>query len=78
MVYFSGKDSHANYIVFVKLKQTMDKQAFMKQLAKELHKPVTRKFRRKKVRLAGVDDTWGMDLVDMSEWHPKMMASNLC
>lgn len=40
----------------------------MAQLSKELHGPVRKKFPRRKVFVDGVDDTWGMDLVDMSEW----------
>ena len=35
------------------------------QLANELHKPVTRKFRKRRVIVHGIDDIWGADLVDM-------------
>ena len=33
-----------------------------------MHKPVRRKFPRRKVEVYGVDDIWGADLVDMQEW----------
>ena len=35
------------------------------KLADELHKPVTRKFDRRKVRVNGIDEVWAADLVDM-------------
>ena len=35
------------------------------QLANELHKPVVRKFRKRKVVVYGIDEIWGADLVDM-------------
>jgi hypothetical protein len=35
------------------------------QLANELHKPVVRKFRKRKVIVYGIDEIWGADLVDM-------------
>lgn len=34
-------------------------------LADELHKPINRKFTRRKVEAAGVDDIWSADLADM-------------
>ena len=36
------------------------------ELAEELHKPVRRKFQRRRVVVGGVDETWAADLVDMS------------
>ena len=33
-----------------------------------MHKPVRRKFPRRKVEVYSVDDIWGADLVDMQEW----------
>lgn len=39
-----------------------------KQIAKELHRRVVRKFQRRSVIVAGINHTWGADLVDMSEW----------
>lgn len=35
------------------------------QLANELHKPVVRKFRKRRVIVYGIDEIWGADLVDM-------------
>ena len=35
------------------------------QLAEELHKPVTKKFPRRKVYVSGVDKIWAADLVDV-------------
>ena len=40
------------------------------QLADELHKPVKRKFRRRRVIANGVNDIWGADLVDM-QWSSR-------
>lgn len=39
----------------------------LKQLAEELHKPARRKFPRRRVRVQFVDETWGMDLVDLQK-----------
>jgi hypothetical protein len=39
-----------------------------KQLANELHKPITNKFDRRKVHSNGIDEIWSMDLVDMSQY----------
>ena len=36
-----------------------------KQLAKELHKPIIRKFEKRKVHAAFKDNIWGADLLDM-------------
>ena len=41
-----------------KIKQT-------KQLVEELHNPIIRKFKRKKVYSSFKDNTWGADLADM-------------
>ena len=35
------------------------------ELAEELHKPVTRKFKKRRVYARGVDEIWAADLVDM-------------
>lgn len=40
----------------------------LKSMADELHKPVKRKFPRRKVYVSGIDSTWCVDLVDMQEW----------
>ena len=45
------------------LKKTRKK--WTDQLAEELHKPVTGKFRRRKVYVNGIDRIWAADLVDM-------------
>lgn len=39
----------------------------MEQLARELHKPVRHKFKRRKVITNGLNDVFGADLVDMGE-----------
>ena len=36
-----------------------------KELAKELHKPVTRKFDKRKLHSSFIHNTWGADLADM-------------
>ena len=36
-----------------------------KQLANELHKPIIRKFKRRKVNSSLKDNIWGIDLADM-------------
>ena len=43
-----------------------------KQLADELHKPIKRKFKKRRVLSHGVDEIWAADLVDMlkfSKWN---------
>ena len=39
-----------------------------KVLARELHKPVVRKFQRRKVMVRGVNATWAADLVEMQKF----------
>ena len=41
------------------------KSKWTDQLAEELHKPVTRKFLRRKVYVSAIDKIWAADLVDM-------------
>ena len=36
-----------------------------KELAEELHKPIIRKFKKRKVQLPFIDNIWGADLADM-------------
>ena len=36
-----------------------------KELAKELHKPIIRKFEKRKVHSSFIDNIWGTDLTDM-------------
>ena len=38
---------------------------FNEELAKELHKPITRNFKERTVYSGFKDDTWGADLADM-------------
>ena len=45
--------------------KTEKKSKWTDQLAEELHKPVTRKFRTRKVYVNGIDKIWAADLVDM-------------
>jgi hypothetical protein len=40
----------------------------LKKYSEELHKPVIRKFKRRKVLAFGIDDVHSCDLVDMQEW----------
>lgn len=49
----------------------MDVEQKMKILAKELHKPVNKKFERRRVISNAVNEIWSADLVDLSEWAPK-------
>jgi hypothetical protein len=37
-------------------------------LADELHKPVTKKFKKRRVYVNGIDETWAADLVDMASY----------
>ena len=38
------------------------------QLADEIHKPVVKKFRKRKVYVSGIDKIWAADLVDMQSF----------
>ena len=38
------------------------------QLADELHKPVVKKFRKRKVYVNGIDKIWAADIVDMQSF----------
>ena len=38
---------------------------FVDELAEELYKPVTRKFKRRRVHVNGIDEIWAADLIDM-------------
>ena len=45
------------------------------QLAEELHKPIIRKFAKRKVVVKGVDEIWAADLVEMqrfSDWNKRI------
>jgi len=38
------------------------------ELAEELHKPVQKKFRKRRIWVSGIDNIWAADLVDMTEF----------
>ena len=40
------------------------------ELADELHKPVRHRFPKRRVMVKGIDDTWAIDLVDMTPFGP--------
>ena len=51
------------------------------QLANELHKPITRKFKRRKVYSSFKDNIWGVDLADMqliSKYNKKIRYLLCC
>lgn len=52
----------------------MDKKAKLKIEARELHKPFKSKFDRRPVLVNGVDEVWGLDLVDMTEFSKQNKA----
>jgi transposase InsO family protein len=43
-------------------------KTYLKDLAKELHKPVKHKYPTRKVLVGHKDQTWSMDLADMNTW----------
>ena len=62
MVYkFFDKKSKGSGVKYVNTKLTLQNQ----QLAKDLHKPIIKKFEKRKVRAAFKDNIWGADLADM-------------
>ena len=69
MVYkFFDKKSKGSGAKHVNTKLTPQNQ----QLAEELHKPITKKFEKRKVHAAFKDNIWGADLADMqllSRYH---------
>ena len=44
------------------------REEYMKAIADEIHRPVRKVKSRRRVRVSEKDETWAMDLVDMSEW----------
>jgi hypothetical protein len=46
----------------------IDEKQFLKQLSEEIHKPALKKFPTRKIFVDGKDNTWAMDLADMSTW----------
>ena len=62
MVYkFFAKKSKGSGAKHVNIKLTPQNQ----ELAEELHKPIIRKFEKRKVHAAFKDNIWGADLADM-------------
>ena len=55
---FFDKKSASSGVVNNEIKQNL-------QLAKELHKPIIRKFKKRKVYSGFKDNIWGVDLADM-------------
>lgn len=47
---------------------SIDSKQYLKDLSVELHKPVRHKFPTRKVFVNSKDQTWSMDLADMSTW----------
>jgi hypothetical protein len=47
---------------------TFDKKQYLQTMANELHKPVTRHFKRTHIITRGIDDMWSADLADMNEF----------
>ena len=59
----------ANFISgIMKTKAKFGLGVWNEELADELHAPVKRKFKRRRVVSYGVDDVWSCDLVEMQEW----------
>ena len=77
MVYkFFDKKSKGSGAKHVNIKLTPQNQ----QLAEELHKPIIRKFEKRKVHAAFKDNIWGADLADMqlSSKYNKRIRFLLC
>jgi hypothetical protein len=51
-----------------KLGMGVGKTVWTNALADELHKPVIKKFQKRKVYVKGIDEIWAADLVDMSAY----------
>jgi hypothetical protein len=45
------------------------REKLLLEISKEVHKPVKRKYKRKKVTSPALDAIWSMDLVDMQQWN---------
>lgn len=54
--------------IFFEYMADIDAKQYLKDLSKELHKPVKHKFPTRKVFVGSKDQTWSMDLADMSVW----------
>ena len=42
------------------------------ELAEELHKPVSKKFDRRRVNVSGIDEIWAADLIDMQAFSNRI------
>ena len=62
---FSSPETNEQIIEMFAVARTGGGTKWKEQLADELHKPVKRKFRRRRVITNSVDDIWSADLVDM-------------
>ena len=58
----------SNFDFTPELKLDIDAKAYLKDVAKELHKPIKHKFPTRSVIVDRKDQTWSMDLADMSTW----------
>ena len=47
------------------VEQLKNENVSNKELAKELHKPIIKKFKKRKVHSSFIDNIWGTDLADM-------------
>ena len=45
---------------------------FTNELAEELHKPVSKKFARRRVYVNGIDEIWAADLIDMQDFSNRI------
>ena len=67
---FSSPEANEQMIEMFAVARTGDGTKWKEQLADELHKPVKRKFKRRRVIANGVDDIWSADLVNM-QWSSR-------
>ena len=67
---FSSPEANEQMIETFAVGRTGGGTKWKEQLADELHKPVKRKFKRRRVIANGVDDIWSADLVDM-QWSSR-------
>ena len=69
LMYDDVQRKDANFISgIMKTKAKFGLGVWNEELADELHAPVRRKFKRRRVISYGVDDVWSCDLVEMQEW----------
>ena len=66
MVYtFFDKKTKGSGVTMLANKSVIKSTPQNKQLAEELHKPIIKKFKKRKVYSAFKDNIWGADLADM-------------